>query len=224
MSHASPPSATAHSAGPAAWAGALVIVALLGVATSLAVRLPVQRATDEAVGAAVGQASDPYAGDVRPEDAAQAPASARIDREALLRHLRESPRDGRGWVLLGMMDLEADRFDSAAQAFAQAVTVSTRVAADPGVWCEYADALGMAQGGSLAGRPTELIRHALGLRGSHPKALEMMGSADYEQRRFASAAAHWRNLLAQMPAETPTKDQLRAAIERAERMAATSLD
>jgi hypothetical protein len=66
------------------------------------------------------------------------------------RQVEHNPRDGRAWALLAMLEFEADRFE-------RAVSTSPKVAADPAVRCEYADALGMAQGGSLAGRPTELI-------------------------------------------------------------------
>ena len=73
----------------------------------------------------------------------------------------------------------------------------------PAVWCEYADALGMAQGGRLEGRPRELIERALALNPAHPKALEMAGSAAYERGDFAAAARHWKALLAQLAAGSP---------------------
>jgi cytochrome c-type biogenesis protein CcmH/NrfG len=69
---------------------------------------------------------------------------------AMRRQVEHNPRDGGAWALLAMLEFEADRFE-------RAVSTSPKVAADPAVRCEYADALGMAQGGSLAGRPTELI-------------------------------------------------------------------
>ena len=93
----------------------------------------------------------------------------------------------------------ADRFADAPAAYGKALAVSPKVAADPAIWCEYADALGMAQGGTLAGRPRELVMHALTLDPTHPKALEMAGSAAYEQREYHSAAGYWRALLAQIP-------------------------
>jgi cytochrome c-type biogenesis protein CcmH len=146
-----------------------------------------------------------------------------MQREFLIRHLERRPRDGRGWAVFAMQEFEADRFESAAQAFERAVAASPRVAADPSIWCEWADALGMAQGGSLAGRPTDLIHRALALRASHPKALEMAGSAAYERRDFALAASYWRRLLPQLDAGSKPHAEVAVAIERAERLAATSL-
>ncbi|MCK6428204.1 MAG: c-type cytochrome biogenesis protein CcmI, partial [Burkholderiaceae bacterium] len=138
-------------------------------------------------------------------------------------HLARTPRDARAWVMLARLRMQADLFAPAADAYARAVAVSPKVAADPGVWCEYADALGMAQGGSLAGRPRELIDHALALDAAHPRALEMAGSAAYEARDFRAAAGYWRRLLAQLAPGTPEHAQLAAAIERAELRARFSL-
>jgi cytochrome c-type biogenesis protein CcmH len=147
----------------------------------------------------------------------------RLGAAELRRRVEHDPRDGRGWALLAYAEFEADRFAEAAAAFERAVEVSPKVAGDAGVWCDWADALGMAQGGSLAGRPTELVARALALRPSHPKALEMAGSAAYERRDFAAAAEYWRRLLPQLGEDRPSHQALSAAIARADRLAAMSL-
>lgn len=144
-------------------------------------------------------------------------------RQALQEQVQRDPRDGRAWALLAYAEMEAERFEEAAAAFAQAVAVSRKVAADPGVWCDYAEALGMTQEGSLIGRPTELVERALAMRSDYPKALEMAGSAAYERRDFAVAAIYWRRLLPKLAPASPPSKALTAAIARAERMASTSL-
>jgi cytochrome c-type biogenesis protein CcmH len=149
---------------------------------------------------------------------AGSPASLPVRRDELVRHLAGNPRDGRGWALLARMDFEADRFSVAAASYEKALAASPKIAADAGIWCEYADALGMAQGGALAGRPRELVMRALTLDPAHPKALEMAGSAAYEQRDFAAAAQYWQQLLAQLPASSLRHRELAAAIARAERL------
>jgi cytochrome c-type biogenesis protein CcmH len=116
------------------------------------------------------------------------------------------------------MDFEADRYDEAAAAYQKALAASVKVAADAGVWCEYADALGMAQGGTLEGKPRELVMRALALNPAHPKALEMAGSAAYEQREFAAATAYWRQLLGQLSERSVQYQELATAIDRAERL------
>jgi len=183
--------------------GALILVAAIAAAAGAALRTPMPRL--QAVTA--GAAAEPLPN----------------YREALVRFLERHPRDGRGWVLLAMSELESERWAEAAAAFEKAVEVSPKVAADPAVWCEWADALGMAQGGSLAGRPTELIERALALRPQHPKALEMAGSAAYGRRDFKLAAEYWRRLLPQLDAASPAHGELSAAIARAERLSRTAL-
>lgn len=140
-------------------------------------------------------------------------------RNDLVRHLADNPRDGRAWVLLGRLDAAQDRFAEAAAAFERALAVAPKVAADPAIWCEYADALGMAQGGSLAGRPRELVMRALAMNPAHDRALEMAGSAAYEQREFEAAGRYWRTLLAQLPEGSSQHRELATAVARAERLA-----
>lgn len=124
------------------------------------------------------------------------------------------PRDGRAWVLQARERMAAGRFEAAAQAYEKGVAASRKVALDPQVWCELADALGMAQGGSLRGRPAELIGKALALKGDHPRALEMAGSAAYEAGDHRMALAYWEPLLAQLAAGTESHAELSAAIAR----------
>ncbi len=140
-------------------------------------------------------------------------ASARAD---LVRHLEHEPGDGRAWVLLARGDFEADRFADAAAAYERALATGQKVARDPAIWCEYADALGMAQGGSLAGRPRELIMRALAQQPSHPRALEMAGSAAFEAGEYAEAVRYWGDLLAQLAPASQERAELEAAIRRAD--------
>jgi len=154
--------------------------------------------------------------DADPLDAGTLP----VTRDALKAHVERAPRDGRAWVLLARAELEADRFREAADAYERGLASSRKAALDPGVWCEYADALGMAQGGRLEGRPRELIERALALNAVHPRALEMAGSAAYERGDFAVAARYWKQLLPQLAAGTPAHGELAAAVARAERKAA----
>ena len=141
---------------------------------------------------------------------------AAADASTLEQHLRSNPRDARGWVLLARAQAEAGAFLQAAQSYARAVDVSPNVARDPGVLCEFADALGMAQGGSLAGRPAELVSQALAIDGAHPLALEMAGSAAYEVGDYARAARHWLLLLPQLQTAPQRHAELAAAIARAQ--------
>jgi cytochrome c-type biogenesis protein CcmH len=192
--------------GAPAWAGAALLVAALALAAVAALRWPLPLAAAPVASAEPAKAEPGV-----------------TSRDALVSFLQDNPRNGRGWVLLALMDLEAERYPEAAASFEKGIAASRQVAADPAVWCWWADALGMAQGGTLAGRPTELIDRALALGAHHPMALEMAGSAAYERRDFTLAVQHWRTLLAQIEPGTQAHQELSAAIGRAERLAATSL-
>jgi cytochrome c-type biogenesis protein CcmH len=170
---------------------------------------------------------NPEAIDVSPAKVQASELSAAADPAAFRRqldaHLAANPGDGRALVSLARLDMAEDRFAEAAAHFAKALEVAPKVARDADVWCEYADALGMTQGGALAGKPTELIGRALSIDARNAKALEMAGSAAYERRDYRMAATYWKDLLAQMPPGTPTYAELATAIQRAERRAALSL-
>lgn len=143
-------------------------------------------------------------------------------REELAAHLARNGRDARGWIMLARLEFEHDRYDEAAGAYRRAIDASRKVDADPGIWCEYADALGMAQGGSLAGKPREFVQHALARNPDFPKALEMAGSAAFEAREYTLAAKYWRTLVDAMPEEAPARRELAAAVTRADLLAQSS--
>jgi len=138
-------------------------------------------------------------------------------------HLGRQPRDARGWVLLARAQAERDQFQQAASSSEQALAVSSKVAKDPGVLTEYADVLGMTQGGRLAGKPAELIAKALAIDPRHPAALEMAGSAAYAEGRYADSVRYWERLLAELPAGSTRHTELSAAIARAQQRAAVTL-
>lgn len=165
---------------------------------------------------APGAATEP-----RPRIAAA--VTGRAEAEALVRrlsaHLEKQPRDARAWAILARLQFEMDHFHEAAQAYEKALALPSKVANDPAVWCEYADVLGMTQGGALAGKPRELIDRALALDPNHPKGLEMAGSAAYAQGDYAAALRFWQPLLAALEPRTQARAELAAAIARTERLA-----
>lgn len=142
-------------------------------------------------------------------------------RAMLAAQAERNRRDGRAWMLLARADFAANRYASAAESYAQAVAGSANVARDPQAWCEYADALGMARGGSLEGKPRELIMRALAIDPNHPRALEMAGSAALDEDDAAAAVEHWRMLVVQLPPRSPERRELVVALARAEELAAS---
>jgi cytochrome c-type biogenesis protein CcmH len=170
---------------------------------------------------ALGNPSAVFDADV-PSDASGLAEDTDV-RARLVAHLASEPRDARAWITLARIDMSADRFDTAAASYAKALAASPNVARDPDIWCEYADALGMAQGGKLAGKPAEMIQHAIALDATNARALEMAGSLEYERGDFRAASRYWKQLLARFAPDSPPHRELASAIARAERLAATSL-
>jgi cytochrome c-type biogenesis protein CcmH len=190
-------------------AGIVPLVLLVSVAAGMAVLRLAQVAEIDATAPAVA-GGDTDAPDER--------------RRVLEQQVRHQPRDARAWALLAYDDLEAGRHVDAAAAFEKAIAASPKVANDASLLCDYAEALALAQGGMLEGRPTEWVMRALALKPGHPKALEMAGSAAYERRDFGGAARYWQKLrtgLAAAPLQQ--REALDAAIARAQRLDATSL-
>jgi cytochrome c-type biogenesis protein CcmH len=155
-------------------------------------------------------------------DAATAVTARAVDsvRDDLAAQLAHNARDSRGWVLLARLELGQDRFAEAAAAYERALA-NPKAAADTTLWCEYAEALALAQGGRLAGRPREIIGRALAGNPSHRQALELAGSAAVEAGEYDVALAYWRMLLAQLPDGSSERRALGGAVARVELLAAT---
>jgi len=141
----------------------------------------------------------------------------------LEQHLRWQPSDARARVFKARLDLRAERYEQAAAGFAEALAGRSRAANDAGVWVEYAEARGLAQGGTLAGEPLKLVHKALDIDANHGPALDLAGSGAWELGDFAQAAFYWKQLLAQIPPAQVRHAQLTQAIERAEQRARMSL-
>ena len=165
------------------------------------------------------------AGEARVNDppAADLLAAPEARYAALERQIAKYPRDNRARVLKARMDLQAGRYELAADGYRAALAAAPKVARDAGVWVELAEAQGLRQGGTLAGEPRELIRRALGLQADHPQALDLAGSAAYEAREFTAAARYWQRLIAQIPTSDPRHGELAAAIARADKRGRLSL-
>ncbi|MEO1767169.1 c-type cytochrome biogenesis protein CcmI [Thiobacter aerophilum] len=118
---------------------------------------------------------------------------------ALEKHLAEKPDDATGWRMLGKAYMALERFPEAAAALDHAARLLPQ---DAQVLADYADALAMAQGQRLAGKPAELIARALNLDPDNGKALYLAGYAALEAGDRKTAARHWTRLLARLPADS----------------------
>ncbi len=149
-------------------------------------------------------------------------AAERLQAE-LGKHLARQPDDPRALVLKARLDMRAERFNEAAAAYAKALQGRSKAINDAGIWTEYAEALGMAQGGTLTGEPVRLLQKALSIDAHQPQALDLAGSAAWEVRDFAKAAMYWKRLQERTPAADPRHEALTKAIQRAEQRARFAL-
>ena len=154
---------------------------------------------------------NPAATDVKALTAATAPDEAQIMAmvENLARKVRERPDDAQGWALLARSMASLGQFRESAEAYAH---LAKLVPNDAQVLADYADALGMAQGRSLLGRPYELIKEALRIDPRHKKALALAGTAAADSGDFAAAIAHWETLGAELPADSADRTQVQSIL------------
>ena len=187
-------------AGPAptprrAWAPAVVVaIALPALAFGLYAVIGTPQATDPVV-ATGGAGMD------------EKQIVAMVERLAL--KVRERPDDVQGLALLARSMAALERFKESADAYAQLVKL---VPNDAQVLADYADALGMAQGRTLDGKPMELVAQALRLEPNNRKALALAGTAALDRGDFDAAAKYWRSLAAELPPDSPDAQQVQAIL------------
>ncbi|MCC6303331.1 MAG: c-type cytochrome biogenesis protein CcmI [Gammaproteobacteria bacterium] len=117
----------------------------------------------------------------------------------LEQRLASEPDNAEGWAMLGRSYLVLERFDDARTALEKAVTLGLK---NPELLVDYADALAMASGQSLEGRPLKLIEEALALDPNNHKGLWLAGTAAYERADYRAALEYWRRLYAMVPRDS----------------------
>jgi cytochrome c-type biogenesis protein CcmH len=130
----------------------------------------------------------------------------------LAQRLEQEPENANGWAVLARSYYVMQRFPEAAAAYERLAKLAP---ADADVLADQADALAMAQGRSLAGRPAEIIQQALQADPNHWKALALAGSAAFERRDYRGAITYWERLLAALPADSPIRDSIASSLKEA---------
>jgi cytochrome c-type biogenesis protein CcmH len=118
---------------------------------------------------------------------------------ALAKRLEQNPDDADGWVMLGKSYTMLERYADASKAYAKAAALKPDNA---DLLAQYAFALGMANGKSLLGQPSELLQKALKLDPENPKALQLAGSAAFEAKNYQQAITYWQKLMQKTPPES----------------------
>lgn len=128
--------------------------------------------------------------------------------------LRDNP-DPKGFLILARTYYAIQRFPEAVAAFER---VGEEGMQDPDYLADYADALGVAQGRTLAGKPLELVKRALALDPNHLKALALAGSEAFERKDYRAAVAYWERIRAVAPADSPFAQSVASSIEEARQL------
>src|SRR5438067_4617110 len=145
-------------------------------------------------------------GPVSQDQMSQAQVAANVDK--LAARLKQNPNDPQGWTMLARSYIMLERFSDAASAYEKLTALSAN---DADAWADYAEALALANGQDLAGKPTEAINRALQINPKHQKALDLSGSAAYQAGDYNKAIEQWQKLLKLLP---PGSDELKTVTDQ----------
>ena len=123
----------------------------------------------------------------------------------------EAP-DPKAWEMLARSYAAMQKFPQADKAYKRAVELNPGNAQ---IMADHADVLAMLQGQSMVGEPTRLFERALVLDPNNLKALALAGSAAFEKKDFAKAAALWSKAQGLAPPGSDFAKGLASSVEEA---------
>lgn len=153
-----------------------------------------------------------------PDDPQHATSPQQI--EAMIGQVKEKlaadPNNVDGWVVLARTYYVTGRAAEAAQAYEKATSLAP---GDADLLADYADALGVAQGRSLEGKPAALVARALEANPNHWKANALAGTLAFNKKDYAKAAGYWEKTKAAVPPESPIAQSIAGSIAEARQLA-----
>jgi cytochrome c-type biogenesis protein CcmH len=133
---------------------------------------------------------------------------------ALQKRLQEKPDDAQGWFLLGRTYMAMEKYPLAAEAYETLLKITGD---EPTVMLSLAEAITFSSGGSMQGRPAQLIRKVLKISPDNQSAMWMGGLLESQEGNYAKALELWRRLepaLAEDPGAQQKLKQLITEIEK----------
>lgn len=112
-------------------------------------------------------------------------------------HLQQNPDDAEGWTMLARSYYFLKQYAAASETFARASALQQDSNAE--LLADYADALAMANGRNMAGKPYELVKKALAIQPRFQKALWLAGTATYQSGDLEATLGYWKRLLEIFP-------------------------
>ncbi|MCK5903158.1 MAG: c-type cytochrome biogenesis protein CcmI [Cocleimonas sp.] len=119
----------------------------------------------------------------------------------LRKKLEAEPNNPEGWYMMGRSYMALKRYKGATEAYEKLLELKPN---DAKVMLFLADAMAMANQGSITGRPTELIEKALTIEPKDRTGLWLGGMAAQEQGDHSKAIQRWNTL---MPLLSKSPDQ-----------------
>ncbi|MEW6676776.1 MAG: c-type cytochrome biogenesis protein CcmI [Pseudomonadota bacterium] len=126
---------------------------------------------------------------------------------------RQDPNDPMAWTILAKTYSAVGHWPEALGAWEKALKLQPE---EPAVMTGYAEALAISNGRVLAGKPLELVLKALEKDPNDLKGLELAGIASYQAGEFAKTAYYFKQLLKQLPPDSPYAQDILAAQQDAE--------
>jgi len=153
-----------------------------------------------------------------PDQPAYARAAMPADHQSIValiaqveRHLAENPNDGAGWQLIAPVYMRLGRYADAVAAFRKSLALNGETATRDS---DLGEALVAAANGVVTHEAKQLFERAVARDDHDPKARYFLGLADEQDGNRDAAAAKWRALLADAPADAPWAGLVRAALAR----------
>ena len=111
--------------------------------------------------------------------------------ENLKKKVQERPDDIQGWSLLARSMNALGRYAEAVEAYEH---LEKLVPGNADILVDHADALAMARGRNLQGKPFDLVKQALKINPTHQKGLALAGTATLNAGDFAGSIRYWEQL------------------------------
>ena len=134
--------------------------------------------------------------------------------DKLAARLQNSPDDVEGWMMLARSYKALGRFADAVTAYEHLYALTGD---EPGVMLQYADAMAMANGNRMSGKPAELVQKALALSPDNTMGLWLAGMAASEQGDNNAALEYWQRLLPQIQDDAESYQEVTRLIQGAQK-------
>jgi len=126
-------------------------------------------------------------------------------------HLAKDPNDGPGWQVIAPVYMRLGRYDDAVAAFRKSLALNGETATRDS---DLGEALVAAGNGIVTDEAKKQFQHAVALDAHDPKAGYFLGLADEQDGNRDAAAAKWRALLKNAPANAPWLGFVRQSLAR----------